>query len=144
MLRNFGIVQDGVYRSGKMSLKQLAEFRESYGISRVIDLRDRAQLFSNRSYLRVGLDFIKFPLNEQKPISCRDAESLLSLIECGNVLVHCWKGAHRTGSVIGLYRRIVNNWHPSETWAEMQKHGFGNPEKHHALFVSVFNGSYIL
>jgi tyrosine-protein phosphatase SIW14 len=46
------------------------------------------------------------------------------------VLVHCFAGIHRTGTMVGLYRMEFNRWPVDRAIAEMQLYGF-EPEDMH-------------
>ncbi len=141
MIHNFGQVDHWLFRSGRYRLRDLAHIVEVYGIQRVIDLRDRPPLFKLSSYRRVGVTFIRYPISEYEPLS----EDVLRILDPQYVtLIHCWKGAHRTGAVVGLYRRRCQGWPPEEVWREMKAFGFGNPEKHPELFESVFNADFVV
>lgn len=40
------------------------------------------------------------------------------------VLVHCKRGAERTGTLIAVYRIERDGWTPTRAYAEMQEYGF--------------------
>ena len=45
------------------------------------------------------------------------------------VLVHCWHGSDRTGSVVAAYRIVFQNWTPAEALDELRHGGYGYHEK---------------
>jgi len=138
-MRQFGIVTDALLRSGKYQAGELRACVAQHSIRRVIDLRDRPPLLSARTYAQCGVDLCLFPLAEYAPISPRQCLALLDLLANPVVtLLHCWKGSHRTGAVVALYRRSMLGWSPAAAWAEMAFFDFGPPDRHHELFVSVF------
>lgn len=136
-MRNFGIVVPGLlYRSGKYTAKQLAQTIQQYGIRQVIDLRDREKpLLSARTYQRIGIVFRRCPLDECSPLP----PGILAVWD-GRIptLVHCWKGAHRTGAWVARYRMVYQGWSRDQAIAEMMAYGFGSPESHEALYESIF------
>lgn len=135
MICNFGQVDSWLFRGGHYRLRDLAEAVGRYGIQRVIDLRDRAPLFKPASYQRIGVEFVRCPLSEHEPLPA----NILDVLDPNYItFVHCWKGSHRTGAFIGLYRRQCQGWSPDRIWDEMQAYGFGRPEDHMALYRSIF------
>lgn len=49
------------------------------------------------------------------------------------VLVHCWHGADRTGTVIALYRMVCQGWNREQALDELQYGGYG----YHAMFDNI-------
>lgn len=49
------------------------------------------------------------------------------------VLVHCWHGADRTGTVIALYRMVCQGWGKEQALDELQHGGYG----YHAIFDNI-------
>lgn len=49
------------------------------------------------------------------------------------VLVHCWHGADRTGTVIALYRMVCQGWNREQALDELQHGGYG----YHAMFDNI-------
>lgn len=45
------------------------------------------------------------------------------------VLVHCWHGSDRTGSVVAAYRIVFQDWTPAAALDELRHGGFGYHEK---------------
>lgn len=45
------------------------------------------------------------------------------------VLLHCWHGSDRTGSVVAAYRIVFENWTPAAALDEFRYGGFGYHEK---------------
>jgi protein tyrosine/serine phosphatase len=53
---------------------------------------------------------------------------ILAAQKKGPVLVHCLRGADRTGTVIAMYRIVVQNWTKAQALDEMERGGFAfNP-----------------
>jgi len=136
-MRNFGVVVSGLlYRSGKYQASELHQCVKRFGIKKVVDLRDRVQLFADSTYQNIGVEFRKYPLDENRPFPV-DALSVFD----GQTptLVHCWKGVHRTGAWVAMYRILRQEWRTNEAIAEMMGYGFGEPSKHIELYESVRN-----
>ena len=49
------------------------------------------------------------------------------------VLVHCWHGADRTGTVIALYRMVCQSWSREQALDELQHGDYG----YHAIFDNI-------
>lgn len=137
-IRNFGRVDVGLYRSGRYSARALTGLHRACELRAVIDLRDRAPLFADRTYQRIGVEFIREPLDEAQLIPEETIARILARLSARPALLHCWKGAHRTGAICALYRLRVQRWTNAEAWTEMQAYGFGRIEAHPQLFASVF------
>ncbi len=137
MIRNFGVVEPKrLYRSGRYTFKGMSEVAKAYGFRRIVCLRESQPLFGLKTYRKAGFDFVHLRLIEHQRID----KSILDVVFPAGIqstLVHCWKGAHRTGAVIGLLRRR-QGWDDQSIWEEMSFYGFGKPENHLELYLSVF------
>lgn len=54
------------------------------------------------------------------------------------VLLHCWHGSDRTGSVVAAYRIVFENWTPAEALDELRYGGFGYHEKWFPNIIRLF------
>jgi len=54
------------------------------------------------------------------------------------VLVHCWHGSDRTGSVIAAYRIVFQGWTPAAALDELRFGGFGYHEKTFPNIITLF------
>jgi len=54
------------------------------------------------------------------------------------VLVHCWHGSDRTGSVVAAYRIVFQDWSPADALDELRHGGFGYHEKWFPNIVTLF------
>jgi protein tyrosine/serine phosphatase len=63
---------------------------------------------------------------------------VLQWFESGT-LIHCWKGRHRTGAAVALYRKVVCGWDGDTIWQELQRYGFGDIEKHPDILRGVLS-----
>lgn len=142
-MRNFGVVQENILRSGKYTLKDLKKTALEYDLSNIIYLNDRDPFLSLKTYKKIGINFFHFRISDREKISSGLFTDVLKIIYSTSktTLIHCWKGAHRTGAVIGKIRK-TQHWSPMDTWDEMLKYGFGEPCEHIELFRSVFDESF--
>lgn len=133
--RNFGIViPSKLFRSGKYLVRELKYITQQHNIEQVIDLRNKSPLLVTKTYQRIGLDFKQIPLSENAPLP----PGILEIWDRQTpTVIHCWKGAHRTGAWIAKFRRS-QGWSETDILAEMMQFGFGDPAKHPALYRSIF------
>lgn len=54
------------------------------------------------------------------------------------VLLHCWHGSDRTGSVVAAYRIVFQDWAPAEALDELRHGGFGYHEKWFPNIIRLF------
>eukprot|EP00298_Acanthocystis_sp_HF-20_P008315 c17606_g1_i1.p1 GENE.c17606_g1_i1~~c17606_g1_i1.p1 ORF type:complete len:223 (+),score=93.71 c17606_g1_i1:23-691(+) len=112
---NFSMVADGVYRSGFPNKKNLP-FLKKIGIASVVllcpetysDNIEEWMSENNVQVFQVALEGNKEPFVD---ISEVDVSTALShIVNTANhpILIHCNKGKHRTGCVVGCLRKIQN------------------------------------
>ena len=54
------------------------------------------------------------------------------------VVVHCWHGSDRTGSVVAAYRIVFQNWTPAAALDELRHGGYGYHEKTFPNIMTLF------
>lgn len=54
------------------------------------------------------------------------------------MMVHCWHGSDRTGSVVAAYRIVFQNWTPAAALDELRHGGFGYHERWFPNIVTLF------
>ena len=54
------------------------------------------------------------------------------------VVVHCWHGSDRTGSVVAAYRIVFQNWTPAAALDELRHGGYGYHEKWFPNIITLF------
>jgi hypothetical protein len=142
MLRNFGVViADKLFRCGKYQAKQLKEALHTFHFEQVIYLSDTAPFLSQATYRSLGVCFHHLPVSEYQSVPPAIIKIIMAIDD--RTLIHCWKGAHRTGAVVGMLRK-EQGWSPRQTWEEMCAFGFGKPDAHMDLYQSVFNAGYFV
>lgn len=126
-LTNFERFAPELYRGAQPSEAAFKELKDK-GIKTVINLRlkkediDEEQVWC-RKY---GMRFIHIPMGYKTP----KLDSILSFLgvvtnpSLQPVYVHCRFGADRTGTMVGLYRVIVENWSYDDAYLEMRQHHF--------------------
>lgn len=51
----------------------------------------------------------------------------------GPILVHCWHGSDRTGTIVAMYRMVFQNWSKKEALDELVNGGFG----YHRIYANI-------
>lgn len=54
------------------------------------------------------------------------------------VMVHCWHGSDRTGSIVAAYRIVFQNWTPVAALDELRYGGFGYHERSFPNIITLF------
>lgn len=119
-------VNDVLYRSEQPSKKGFKDL-ELMGVKTILNLR---RLRNNSSKAK---DF-QFTLVHQpiktKALNEKDIiNALRVIVNSESVLVHCWYGSDRTGTIIAAYRIVVENWTKAEAIEEFQKDELGYHRK---------------
>lgn len=131
--RNFRVVDDGVlYRSAQLSAPQLKRVIDEYGIKTVISLREggrKKELFppdyaEERWVLGQGLGYFRIA-----PPVWKNADRFLEIMNDPKnhpVLVHCFAGIHRTGTLCAVWRMESHGWSNDGAIREMKLFGYEN------------------
>ncbi|PKU81420.1 tyrosine-protein phosphatase DSP3 [Dendrobium catenatum] len=112
---NFAMVDNGIYRSGFPGTMNIG-FLETLNLRSVVYLcpepyPDDMAAYMNSVGIRIfqfGIDGSKRPLVTIPNGSIMGALRVLLDIRNHPVLVHCKRGKHRTGSLIGCFRKLQN------------------------------------
>jgi uncharacterized protein (TIGR01244 family) len=123
-LRNAFAVEPNLLRSAQPDADGFKEL-ERLGIKTVLNLRHDYDDVAGAS--RASLTFVKVPMRAWKFREDEVLEALRVPLDPANrpILVHCKRGADRTGGVIAMYRVVVQGWTKDEALREMKKGGFG-------------------
>lgn len=146
-IRNFHVVEDGVlYRSGQLSPDVFRRVLDEYGIKVVVTLRTARN--ENQPYpdaweeticIDRRLKYIRLKPkvwgeNEKGEVPAEEnVKAFLDLVgkkENHPVLVHCFAGIHRTGTMCALFRMQYQGWNADRAIGEMELRGY-DPEDMH-------------
>eukprot|EP01104_Vermistella_antarctica_P006585 TRINITY_DN17295_c0_g1_i1.p1 TRINITY_DN17295_c0_g1~~TRINITY_DN17295_c0_g1_i1.p1 ORF type:complete len:185 (-),score=30.93 TRINITY_DN17295_c0_g1_i1:141-695(-) len=113
---NFAMVSPGVYRSGYPNQKNLP-FLAKLGLKSVLYLCPEDYSKANLEFMeKNNIQLLNFGMTGNKePFNFIPAkkvgEALVALLDTRNhpILIHCNKGKHRTGCVVGCLRK-VQSW----------------------------------
>jgi tyrosine-protein phosphatase SIW14 len=140
--RNLHIVRSGVlYRSAQLSTRDLDRVVRDLGIRTVVNLRDGSSPAdqSEEAYcIGHGIRFVRIaPLSWDgvqgaAPVD-QGLKTFLELVADPSnhpVLVHCFRGIHRTGMYVAVYRVELEGWELSRALKEMIEHGYVQLDDH--------------
>jgi len=124
---NFAMVAPGVYRSGYPNKKNLA-FLAKLGIKTIVCLyTEKEYPDEHKTFMEVhGMKYHMFCMEENKePFSGIDETNFrnaLNKVQYGEkpLLIHCSKGTHRTGCLVGCLRKI-HNWSMTSIFDEYRR-----------------------
>ena len=136
-VRNFRVVEDGVfYRSGQLSPEVFQRTLDEYGIKLVITLRTvrdpslpypdewEARICAERNVKHVRLVPKVWGANEKGEIPANaNVKAFLELMDAPAnhpVLIHCFAGIHRTGTMCALFRMDFHHWSADRAIVEMR------------------------
>jgi protein tyrosine/serine phosphatase len=138
--RNFRVVREGVlYRSGQTTLDGFKRIVHDYGIRTVISLRDSRvageappdkdeEAFCGA----LGIKFLRLPPahwegpGDVAPVDDNVRQFRAALADPANhpVLVHCFRGWHRTGAYCAIYRMEFEGWSNERAIHELRGNGY--------------------
>lgn len=138
--RNFRVVRPGVlYRSGQLSLAGLKRICHDHGIRTVVTLRGayhpgqpHPDAGEEAWCHREGLFHYRLPpLPWNSPDGTIPAEAnvrrFLEIMDDPQhypVLIHCFQGTHRTGTMCCIYRMEYDRWSANEAIRELEELGY--------------------
>lgn len=123
---NFHQVNDHVFRSGQPadgSWQNLSKL----GVKIVIDLRrpdEHSTAAEAQAVTAAGMQYVNVPMKGVVAPSPDQMAKVLSILDSSEkILVHCHRGADRTGAVIACYRISHDNWQNQRALAEAKAFG---------------------
>ncbi len=121
-------VDDGLYRGGRPKTGGLDELK-ALGIKTFVDLRGESERAKReREWARDnGIAYYQIPMTVyEQPTEEQAIEFLEIVLNKRNkpVFIHCSSGRDRTGTLIAMYRVVVNGWTIKQAYKEARKLGF--------------------
>jgi tyrosine-protein phosphatase SIW14 len=156
-LRNFRVVEDGVlYRCGQLTPAGLERVCHDYQIKTVVTLRasrrspaDTPQdaweedfcAARNMNHCRIVPRVWGADENGEIPAEQAVQEFLAVMEKKENhpVLIHCFAGIHRTGTMCAIYRMEYHGWSAERAMEEMQLYGFAPEDMHQHIGAYLTN-----
>ncbi len=114
-------VSDALYRCGQPD-KEAFDILKQQGIGEVLNLREYHS--DKKKTDEMVLHRLKWDTGE---VNQNDVIKALKIIQQAKepLVVHCWHGADRTGTVIAAYRVIFEGWSKEAALEEMTMGGYG-------------------
>lgn len=128
---NWYKVDDLVYRSEQPDEMGMVDI-ERYGIRRVLNLR---QFHSDDDEVEgTNIEIFRIPMNAGN-IKDEDVVKALQVIKTSDlpILVHCWHGSDRTGTIIAMYRIVEQGWSKENALDELVNGGYG----YHSIYTNI-------
>lgn len=121
---NFSMVEDGLYRSGFPETSNFG-FLETLNLKSIIYLCTEPYPEEHLKFLELhNIRLFQFGIEGTKETIPEDViyEALRILIDVRNypILIHCKRGKHRTGCLVGCLRKL-QNWCLSSVFEEYQR-----------------------
>ncbi len=128
VITNFDEVEPGFYRSGCLLNNSYPYLKEA-GIKTVINFIDhKSQVKKETEKLKeLGIEEISIPWNGFDYPKDEDVQKFIQIVKDPAkhpVLIHCKRGAERTGLMVACYRVAVNGWGADRAYEEMKAHSF--------------------
>ncbi len=124
---NFQVVSKALWRGAAPSEKGMHELARG-GVKTVVDLRMSRGASAKESALagRLGINYVHLPMGYLTPSVEKVNQFLRIVMNPQNqpVYVHCAQGADRTGTLVGIYRMLVQGWSFDRVYEEMRGHHF--------------------
>lgn len=142
-VRNFGEVNDHLYRGGEPTQRALEELAALH-VNLVIDLREPGEKTKleqemveaqKMKYVNIPLSAFHAPTDDQ----IRRVLWLLVNGDTQKIFVHCWRGKDRTGTVVACYRIQHDGWDNHKALAEAHKYGMSFTERGMRSYVLHFS-----
>ncbi|QNK77942.1 dual specificity protein phosphatase family protein [Winogradskyella sp. PAMC22761] len=112
-----------LYRSEQPSKKGFKDI-DSIGVKTVLNLRRR---WNNKKKSKdFNFNLVHQPI-KTKQLNEDDILNALNVIQNSEqpVLVHCWHGSDRTGTIIAAYRMVIENWSKELAIEEFKNENLG-------------------
>ncbi|GAA5914346.1 hypothetical protein JCM5296_001629 [Sporobolomyces johnsonii] len=143
---NFAMVSSHLYRSS-FPRKDHFEFLRSLGLRSVMTLVQEDYPEENLEFLRAeGIQFFQFgiPGNKEPFVSIPEDKivaAMAVLLDTRNhpLLIHCNKGKHRTGCLVGCLRRL-QTWSLTAIFDEYRRYSHPKSRSMDLQFIEAFEG----
>jgi tyrosine-protein phosphatase SIW14 len=145
-MRGFRVVEAGVlYRSGQLTPAGFERVLHDHGIRTVVTLRTTRTAALPPDTWEEGICAVKgirhvrivprvWGADEKGEIPAEQGvQTFLTVMENRDnhpVLVHCFAGIHRTGTMCAIFRMEFQGWTPERVMEEMQIYGFAPEDMH--------------
>ncbi|KAH9824424.1 tyrosine phosphatase family-domain-containing protein [Melampsora americana] len=142
---NFGLVAPGIYRSSFPNHLHF-EFLKTLGLKSVLTLvQEKYSPECLNFYHQEGIKFMQFsiPGNKEPFVHIPEEKVRLALKHVLDVrnhpmLIHCNKGKHRTGCLVGCLRKL-QHWSSTSIFDEYRRYAFPKSRNMDQQFIELFD-----
>ncbi|KAJ7946351.1 Tyrosine-protein phosphatase [Quillaja saponaria] len=142
---NFAMVDNGIFRSGFPDSANLG-FLKSLRLRSVICLCPEPYPEANSEFLKAngirlfqfGIDGSKEPFVNIPEETIREALKVVLDVRNQPLLIHCKRGKHRTGCLVGCFRRL-QRWCLSSVFDEYQRFAASKARLSDQRFIELFD-----
>lgn len=132
-VRNFGEVNDHLYRGGEPTQRALEELAALH-VSLVIDLREPGEKTKLEQQMVEAqrMKYVNIPMSGFHAPTGDQIRRVLWLLVNGDnqkIFVHCWRGKDRTGAVVACYRIQHDGWDSKKALGEAHQYGMSFTER---------------
>ena len=143
---NFAMIEKGLYRSGFPKKKNFAFLKKCLGLKSILTLVLEDYPLANSEFNRMhGIKLLQFgvPGNKEPFVDIPEGgivAALTAVLDKRNhpMLIHCNKGKHRTGCLVGALRK-VQKWAFSSIFDEYIRFSAPKPRMMDQQFIELFN-----
>lgn len=135
-LENLYRVSADLYRCEQPEKKDIPDLK-TLGVQPILNLRR----YNSDPKALAAAGFVPLLQRmEADDLTANDLVAALRLIKDAPkpVLVHCWHGSDRTGSVVAAYRIVFQGWTPAAALDELRFGGFGYHERTFPNIIRLF------
>jgi protein tyrosine/serine phosphatase len=141
-IRNFGQVNDHIYRGGEPTEDGLRALKAAHVVLDV-DLRESSSATEQERRIAqsLGMQYVNISLPAFSAPRLDDVKRVLSLLEpddAGKIFVHCRRGKDRTGTIVACYRVQHDGWNNERAAAEARRYGMSRAERGMHSFILHF------
>jgi hypothetical protein len=137
----FSEVQDGLYRGGKPSPKEVRMLKDLWGINKIVSLDQKSGEEIDPITKRLNIQHIILGLGrgDDPKVSVLKSKVLPNLLEGGPTYIHCLHGKDRTGMAVAMFR-ILSGWPLEKALQEASQFGMGrglHPKTKESYYTAV-------
>jgi Tyrosine phosphatase family len=128
-IRNFGQVDDAIFRGALPDTEGYRALAERLGVYRVCSMIEHESRDDRKRALEAGIKEWRYiPFSDKDSPPPDRVREWLTYIRTskkkGSIFTHCRGGRHRTGVMVGVYRVADCGWTKEQAFEEMIRYGW--------------------